>query len=147
MKTLTCLLALCVSLTSIAGTPKASADASTTKAAAKATPETAAHTIIADVDGIVCAFCVQGIQKIFQKKGKAEQIVISLELKKVFVTEKKGQSITDDEFRETIRQAGFKTQGITRSPLSIAEAKTRLVNKQPLVVTTKGGKPVQTVSR
>ncbi|MBL9144830.1 MAG: hypothetical protein JNM99_14210 [Verrucomicrobiaceae bacterium] len=145
---LTSLLALALALPSIAATPKSATGTSTRKATAadakKPTPDTTPHTIIADVDGIVCAFCVQGIQKIFQKKGKTEEVLISLELKKVFVKEKTGQSITDDEFRETIRQAGFKTQAITRSPLSIAEAKTRLTNKEPLVTTAPRTKPVQT---
>lgn len=159
---LTSLLALALTLPSIAATPKAvtteapaakpaaAVSKSTTTAkpmaadAKKSTPNAAAHTIIADVDGIVCAFCVQGIQKIFQKKGKAEEVLISLELKKVFVTEKKGQSITDEDFGETIRQAGFKTQAITRSPLSIAEAKARLTKKQPLVTSTPSRKAVQT---
>jgi hypothetical protein len=44
--------------------------------------------------------------------------------KSVVVTEKPGQTITDDEFKTTIKEAGFVTKAITRSPLTMAETKT-----------------------
>lgn len=147
MKAIHYVLAFAFTATCLADKPTSAAPVEAVKAS-KATPAAAGKTIVADVEGIVCAFCVQGIQKIFQKKGKADEVVISLELKKVFVTEKKGQSLADDEFRETIRQAGFKTTALTRTPLTIAEARTRLTNKQSLVVAaTKETKPMQTASR
>jgi hypothetical protein len=151
MKTVPIVLAVALSLSSYAGTPKPAASSAPTAsssaaAKSKATSPTA-RTIVADVDGIVCAFCVQGIQKIFKSKGKAEEVFISLEMKKVFVTEKVGQTITDEEFRETIRHAGFKTQSITRSPLSIAEARARVANKQPLVTQATDKKTVHTAAR
>jgi mercuric ion binding protein len=145
MKTLSILI-LALSVTAQAATPKevplpAKAAATSSKASAK-TPAVQAKTIVADVDGIVCAFCVQGIQKKFKSNGKADEVVISLELKKVFVVEKAGQTITDTEFTDMVRLAGFKTRSITRSPLTVAEVKSRLASKQPLVAQAPTAKPV-----
>lgn len=86
-------------------------------------------TIVGQVDGIVCAFCVQGIQKRFEAHGKADQVFISLAQKTVTVSEKPGQTLTDEEFNKTIKEAGFEAKGITRSPLTIAEAKSK-ANKE-----------------
>lgn len=149
MKAIHLVLAAALTLSSYADTPKPApmpAAASKSKPAAKAVAANA-KTLVADVDGIVCAFCAQGIQKIFKSKGKADEVVISLELKKVFVKEKEGQTITDAEFSETIRHAGFKTISITRSPLSIAEAKDRVAHKLPLVAQTSESKPAHTAAR
>lgn len=108
----------------------------TASAAPKATPAATAaapyKTIIGDVDGIVCSFCVQGIQKRFESIGKADQVVISLEHKKVVVTEKAGQVITDADFRKTIREAGFTVSTIKRSPLPLASIKRRLAQEENL---------------
>jgi len=141
MKTIHLIIAAALSLNSFAATPKAEP---ASKTAAKAV---AGKTIVADVDGIVCAFCVQGIQKIFKKSGKANEVVISLAQKKVFIAEKEGQTITDAEFSETIHHAGFKTISITRSPLTLAEAKDRIEHKLPLVVQASEAKPVHTAAR
>ena len=137
MKRLHILLALVLS--SCAGTTTPTE----TKPLASATSATAApvstspyKTIIGDVDGIVCAFCVQGIQKRFESIGKADQVVISLEHKKVVVTEKPGQVISDADFRQTIREAGFKVETIKRSPLPLAAIKRRLAQEKNLFAQT-----------
>ena len=127
---------LAVALSSCAGTPETTAPkalAASAEVKPSAVSTAPYKTIIGDVDGIVCAFCVQGIQKRFEKVGKADQVVISLERKQVVVTEKPGQVITDAEFRQTIREAGFKVDAIKRSPLPLASIKRRLAQKENLV--------------
>ena len=134
MKAIHLFIAIAFTVTSFASTPDAPVKPGAAINKAKASTKAAdGKTIIADVDGIVCAFCVQGIQKIFRTMGKSDDVVISLEAKKVCVREKEGQTITNEEFSETIRHAGFKTVSITRSDLSIAEVKSRISHKQPLV--------------
>ena len=150
MKAIHVFVAIALTTSAFASTPPAPAKASSidTKAKPAAAKVAEGKTIIADVDGIVCAFCVQGIQKIFHSKGKADEVVISLESKKVCVKEKEGQTITNEEFTETIRHAGFKTMAINRSNLSIDEVKSRIAHKQPLVTQAAAtGSGMHTASR
>lgn len=142
---------LAVALSSCAGTAiksesqKPAISTATSKSSSSETTSSY-KTIIGDVDGIVCAFCVQGIQKRFQSLGKADQVVISLEHKKVVVTEKPGQVISDSDFRQTIREAGFKVESIKRSPLPLASIKRRLAHEQSLFAQTPLSSPPVTLA-
>lgn len=138
-------LLLALVLSSCAGTAtKTETQTRSPSAETKTAPTVAAShykTIIGDVDGIVCAFCVQGIQKRFQSIGKADQVIISLEHKKVVVTEKPGKVISDTDFRTAIREAGFKVAAIKRSPLPLAAIKRRLAQEKALFANTLPAEP------
>ena len=58
-----------------------------------------AATIEMDVNGLVCAFCAQGIEKKLRAYPATADVVVSLEARLVAVSTKEGEDIADDERR------------------------------------------------
>lgn len=75
----------------------------------------AEKTIKVDVDGLVCAFCAQGIEKKMKAQPATARVLVSLEKKVALVALKDGQDIADDKIRSEITDAGYVVKGITRS--------------------------------
>lgn len=73
-----------------------------------------AETVTADVHGMVCAFCSQGITAKLKENEAVEDVKVSLEEKKVTITFKEGKSLTDDEIKAIITKAGYDVKGIER---------------------------------
>lgn len=82
-------------------------------AVATATP--APRTIEMNVDGLVCAFCAQGIEKKLRKEPACDDVVVSLEHQLVAVALKPGQDIGDDALRELLTEAGYTLRGVKRT--------------------------------
>ena len=59
------------------------------------------------VKGMVCAFCAQGIEKIFKKQPEVEKIKVSLENKVVQITFKDGQRIPNEKLAAMLKDAGY----------------------------------------
>jgi mercuric ion binding protein len=66
------------------------------------------------VDGMVCAFCAQGIEKKLKARTEVERIFVSLENKVVAVGFKDGRTIGDDELGRLIVDSGYKVTSIAR---------------------------------
>ncbi len=75
----------------------------------------AEKTIKIDVDGLVCAFCAQGIEKKLKAQPATAKVFVSLEKKVTLVALKDGQDISDDKIKSEITDAGYLVKGITRS--------------------------------
>lgn len=90
-----------------------------------------ASTIEMSVNGLVCAFCAQGIEKKLKKFPATDEVVVSLEHKLVAVALKDGQDIPDAELRKALADAGYSVKTISRSETSIAEVRNRLKQRQP----------------
>ena len=73
-----------------------------------------AETIVAKVNGMVCALCVTGIEKSFKKVAAVDAVNVDLETKLVTVQVKAGASIDDAKVTETIVNAGYAVVGIER---------------------------------
>jgi copper chaperone CopZ len=95
-----------------------------------ATSSTAA-TIEMTVNGLVCAFCAQGIEKRLKKFPATAEVVVSLEQRLVAVALKEGQDISDADLRKALTDAGYTVKAIARTDTPIAEVRQRV----------KGGKP------
>jgi copper chaperone CopZ len=67
------------------------------------------------VNGMVCAFCAQGIEKSFSKLGAVDKINVDLDNKLVTVTTKTGQTVDDVTIKQLIKDNGFDTVGIERT--------------------------------
>ncbi len=80
-----------------------------------------AATIEMKVHGLVCGYCVQGIEKILRKNPATDQVLVSLENQLVAVTTRSGQDISDAALTRAITDAGYEVKGITRTTRSIAE--------------------------
>ncbi len=86
-------------------------------------------TIEMQVNGLVCAFCAQGIEKQLRKFPATADVVVSLEQKLVALALKDGQDIPDAELRRALTNAGYSVKGIERTETPIAEVRERLKAK------------------
>ena len=90
-----------------------------------------AKTIEMDVNGLVCAFCAQGIEKKLRTFSATDDVVVSLEQRLVAVAVKPGQDIGDDELRKALTDAGYTVKAIRRVDESIDEVRARLKAARP----------------
>jgi copper chaperone CopZ len=88
-----------------------------------------AATIEMDVNGLVCAFCAQGIEKKLRSFPATSDVVVSLEKKLVAVATKEGQDITDDELQHALTDAGYTVKAIRRENETLADVRARLQAK------------------
>jgi copper chaperone CopZ len=85
-----------------------------------------AATIEMEVNGLVCAFCAQGIEKKLRTFPATSDVVVSLEERLVAVSTKEGQDIPDDELRRALTDAGYTVINIRREDESIDAVRARL---------------------
>jgi copper chaperone CopZ len=90
-----------------------------------------AATIEMTVNGLVCAFCAQGIEKKLKRFPATAEVVVSLEHRLVAVSLKDGQDISDADLRKALTDAGYTVKAISRSETSIADVRERLKQGQP----------------
>lgn len=89
-----------------------------------------ASTIEIEVNGLVCAFCAQGIQKSLKKFPEAKDVLVNLEHRLVAV-EVGDEDIADEALRKAITKAGYATVKIQRSDDSIAAIRNRIEGEKP----------------
>jgi copper chaperone CopZ len=90
-----------------------------------------AGTIEMNVNGLVCAFCAQGIEKQLRKFPATADVIVSLEHKLVAVALKDGQEIPDTELRRALTNAGYTVKAIQRTETPLAELRERLRQGKP----------------
>jgi len=76
-----------------------------------------AEEAIVGINGLVCAFCAQGIKRAFGKMDAVESVDVDMEKKTVLLKFRPGQTVADDAIRKVITDTGFDTTGIERSGL------------------------------
>jgi periplasmic mercuric ion binding protein len=90
-----------------------------------------ATTIEMNVNGLVCAFCAQGIEKQLRKFPATADVIVSLEQKLVAVALKGGQDIPDADLRRALTNAGYTVKAIQRTETPIGELRERLKQGKP----------------
>lgn len=90
-----------------------------------------ATTIEMNVNGLVCAFCAQGIEKKLRKLPATADVVVSLEQRLVAVAVKDGQDIPDADLRKALTDAGYTVTGIQRTETPIGAIRARLKQGKP----------------
>ena len=90
-----------------------------------------AATIEMHVNGLVCAFCAQGIEKKLRKLPATADVIVSLEQRLVAVALKDGQDIPDAELRKALTNAGYTVTTIERSDTPIDAIRSRLAQPKP----------------
>lgn len=90
-----------------------------------------AATIEMTVNGLVCAFCAQGIEKKLKKFPATAEVVVNLEHRLVAVSLKDGQDIADADLRKALADAGYTVKSIERTGASIEEVRARLKQATP----------------
>lgn len=82
-----------------------------------------ARSLRIEVNGLVCAFCADGITRAFKKEPAAAEVFVSLEDKLVAVQLKDGQDISDATTTQLLTDAGYTVVGIRRTEASVAQIK------------------------
>jgi len=90
-----------------------------------------AATIEMTVNGLVCAFCAQGIEKKLKKFPATAEVVVNLEHRLVAVALKDGLDIPDADLRKALTDAGYTVKSISRSETPITQVRERLRQSQP----------------
>lgn len=90
-------------------------------APALAAPETPAATaqakgeaVTAHVNGLVCDFCAQSIQKLFGKEAAVSNVHVDLGKGEVHIALKPGQTMDDAAIEKLIRKSGYALVKIDR---------------------------------
>lgn len=70
--------------------------------------------VLVDVNGMVCAFCSQGITKTFNAQPAVKSVNVDMTKKEVTLVFKDGQDISDAEITKLITDAGVSVDKIVR---------------------------------
>ena len=89
-----------------------------------------AQTIKANVNGMVCAFCAQGIDKKLRALTQTKDVYVNLKQRIVAVEVKEGQTLANDTVKEVIKNAGYDVTAIEISEHPVAHIKAELEAKQ-----------------
>ena len=69
--------------------------------------QAAIQTIKVEVNGMVCAFCAQGIEKKMRSFTQTQDVYVDLRNKVVAVQLKDGQKLSHDTVKDLIKDAGY----------------------------------------
>ena len=75
---------------------------------------TSASRIEVAINGMVCSFCVQGIERKIRELPATQAVKVDIQKHLVDITLRQGQTIGDDQLRKLIRDAGFDVRTIKR---------------------------------
>ncbi|HKU14328.1 MAG TPA: heavy-metal-associated domain-containing protein [Steroidobacteraceae bacterium] len=88
-------------------------------------PGVHAATIEMTVNGLVCGFCAQGIEKTLRKNPATADVLVSLENRLVAIATKEGTDIADADLRKALTNAGYDVKAIERTQHSMDELRAR----------------------
>lgn len=77
------------------------------KASASEVASAEASVVTVGVNGMVCSFCAQGIEKKFSEVKSIEKVNVDLDNKKVILNYKKGEKHDEAQIRKIIKEAGY----------------------------------------
>ncbi len=107
--------------TPVSGIKTATAIALLAAAASLFYPAQAATSIKANVNGMVCAFCAQGIEKRLMKLPSAKEVFVDLKKRVVAIEAKDGQSLDAKQVAAEIVEAGYDVTKIETVAQSVAD--------------------------
>ena len=70
--------------------------------------------IVISVDGMVCSFCVQGVERTMRRIDAVADVALSLESKTISLWLKSGQDVEDEFLKKQIKASGFDATAVTR---------------------------------
>lgn len=73
------------------------------------------ETVTVSVNGLVCDFCAQSIQKVFKKRDAVQSVNVDLDNGLVTIVMKPGQTLDDDTVTKLIRDGGYSVTEIERT--------------------------------
>jgi copper chaperone CopZ len=81
----------------------------------------AAKTVKMQVNGMVCAFCAQGIEKRLRSMAPTQDVFVSLQARVVAVALRDGQDIPDSTLVQSLKEAGYDVTSVQRVDTSLAD--------------------------
>lgn len=90
----------------------------------------AAESIKATVNGMVCSFCAQGIEKTLMKMPETKAVFVDLKKKIVAVQAKDGQTLDSKKISAEIKDAGYDVVKLETVALSVDDIKTSIKAKK-----------------
>lgn len=90
----------------------------------------ATQTIQAKVNGMVCAFCAQGIEKKMRGLSQTKDVYVNLKQRIVAVELKEGQTLPENTVKDIIKDAGYDVTAIEVTEHPVAHIKAELEAKQ-----------------
>jgi copper chaperone CopZ len=91
-----------------------------------ALPSFAATSVMATVNGMVCAFCAQGIEKRIAKMSATKEVFVDLKKKTVAVEAKEGQTLDTKAITAEIVDAGYDVVKLETVQQSVAEIRAEI---------------------
>lgn len=98
--------------------------------AAATLPAFAAETVKATVNGMVCAFCAQGIEKRLSKLPATKAVFVDLKRKIVAVEAKDGQKLDGKAITTEITDAGYDVTRLETVSQSVADIRAAAKEKK-----------------
>jgi copper chaperone CopZ len=95
-----------------------------------AAPSFAATSVKVNVNGMVCAFCAQGIEKRLSKLPATKAVYVDLKQKLVIVEAKDGQTLDATTITTEITDAGYDVTKLETLEQSLAEIKVNMKGKR-----------------
>jgi periplasmic mercuric ion binding protein len=83
----------------------------------------AAQTLKAEVNGMVCAFCAQGIEKKLRALAQTKDVYVNLKQRIVAVELRDGQTLAPQTVRDLVKDAGYDVVSIETVSQSVGELK------------------------
>ena len=82
------------------------------------------------VNGMVCSFCAQGIEKSFSKMDATKAIFVDLKNKVVVIEFKEGKTISPKVITQEINDSGYDVVKLETIPQTVQEFKSQASNKK-----------------
>jgi mercuric ion binding protein len=89
----------------------------------------ATQTIKANVNGMVCAFCAQGIEKKMRALSQTKDVYVNLKQRLVAVEVKDGQTLSNDTVKDIVKKAGYEVTSIEMSEHPVTHIKAEMEEK------------------
>lgn len=70
--------------------------------------------VVVSVNGLVCDFCAQSIDRSFRRRPEVNAVRVDLTEKLVSIDFRLNQNLDDDTIREIITRAGYTVTGVRR---------------------------------
>jgi cation transport ATPase len=90
----------------------------------------AGDTVKLQVNGMVCAFCAQGIEKRLTSLPETGELYINLAQKIVAVQPKAGQSVNIEKVKAEITEAGYDVVKVEAVPQTVAAIRADMKSKK-----------------
>lgn len=82
------------------------------------------------VNGMVCSFCAQGIEKSLLKLNETKAVLVDLKNKFVIVEAKEGKTLNEKLIKEEITDSGYDVVSIETIPQTVAQFQEQMKAKK-----------------